>query len=70
MQQSSLYGSGALAGTIQIFSKKGREGHNKDIKISSGSFGTQKLDLSFDGQVDNYDYFTVTLISIPMVSPQ
>ncbi len=55
--QSSLYGSGALAGTIQIFSKKGREGHNKDIKISSGSFGTQKLDLSFDGQVDNYDYF-------------
>ena len=40
--QSSLYGSGALAGTIQLFSKKGRDGHNKDINISSGSFGTKK----------------------------
>ena len=32
--QSSLYGSGALAGTIQLFSKKGRDGHNNDINIS------------------------------------
>ncbi len=55
--QSSLYGSGALAGTIQLFSKKGREGHNKDINISKGSFGTQKIDLSFDGKNDYYDYF-------------
>ena len=51
--QSSLYGSGALAGTIQLFSKKGRQGHN----ISTGSFGTQKIDLSFDGKDNNYDYF-------------
>ena len=55
--QSSLYGSGALAGTIQLFSKKGREGHNKDINISAGSFRTKKLDLSFDGKENNYDYF-------------
>ncbi len=54
---SSLYGSGALAGTIQLFSKKGKEGHNKDISVSSGSFGTQKLDLSFNGKNDYYDYF-------------
>ena len=33
--QSSLYGSGALAGTIQLFSKKGRQGHNNDINISN-----------------------------------
>ena len=55
--QSSLYGSGALAGTIQLFSKKGRQGHNNDINISSGSFGTNKLDLSFDGKTDSYDYY-------------
>ena len=55
--QSSLYGSGALAGTIQLFSKKGRDGHNKEVGISSGSFGTQKLDLSFNGKNDFYDYF-------------
>ena len=55
--QSSLYGSGALAGTVQLFSKKGREGHNQNINISSGSFNTQKFDLSFDGKNDYYDYF-------------
>ena len=55
--QSSLYGSGALAGTVQLFSKKGREGHNNDINISTGSFNTQKVDLSFDGKDNNYDYF-------------
>ncbi len=55
--QSSLYGSGALAGTIQVFSKKGRDGNNQDINISTGSFGTKKIDLSFDGKVNNYDYF-------------
>ena len=55
--QSSLYGSGALAGTVQLFSKKGREGHNKDINISTSSFNTQKVDLSFDGKNNNYDYY-------------
>jgi vitamin B12 transporter len=55
--QSSLYGSGALAGTVQLFSKKGREGHNKEINVSSGSFNTQKIDLSFDGKNNSYDYY-------------
>lgn len=55
--QSSLYGSGALAGTVQLFSKKGRKGHNKDINISSGYFNTKKVDLSFDGKNNNYDYY-------------
>ncbi len=55
--QSSLYGSGALAGTIQLFSKKGREGHNQDVNVSTGSFGTRNVDLSFDGKNNNFDYF-------------
>jgi len=55
--QSSLYGSGALAGTVQLFSKKGQEGHSKVVNISTGSFNTQKVDLSFDGKNNNYDYF-------------
>ena len=55
--QSSLYGSGALAGTVQLFSKKGQEGHNKDVNISTASFNTQKIDLSFDGKSNDYDYF-------------
>jgi vitamin B12 transporter len=55
--QSSLYGSGALAGTVHLFSKKGREGHNKDAAVSTGSFNTRKIDLSFDGKNNYYDYF-------------
>ena len=55
--QSSLYGSGALAGTVQLFSKKGQEGHNQNVNISRGSFNTQKVDFSFDGKNNNYDYF-------------
>ncbi len=55
--QSSLYGSGALAGTVQLFSKKGRDGHNKDFNVSTGSFNTKKIDFSFDGKNNYYDYF-------------
>ena len=55
--QTSLYGSGALAGTVNIFSKKGREGHNKNIGVSTGSWGTKNLNISFDGKQENYDYF-------------
>ena len=40
-----------------FLTKKGREGHNKDFSISNGSFSTQKIDLSFDGKQDYYDYF-------------
>ena len=55
--QSSLYGSGALAGTVQLFSKKGREGHNQDINVSTGYFNTQKIDISAEGKYNNYEYF-------------
>jgi vitamin B12 transporter len=55
--QSTLYGSGALAGTVQLFSKKGKVGHNSDVNISKGSFNSQKIDLNFDGKKDVYDYF-------------
>ena len=27
--QSTLYGSGAIAGTINLYTKKGKEGHHK-----------------------------------------
>ena len=55
--QSTLYGSGAMAGTINLFTKKGREGHNKTFDISEGSFGTRNLNAAFDGILDNFDYF-------------
>ena len=39
-----------------IFSKKGRDGHNKNIGVSTGSRGTKNLNISFDGKQENYDY--------------
>jgi vitamin B12 transporter len=55
--QSTLYGSGAIAGTINLFTKKGREGQNQSAEISEGSFGTRNLNASFDGTLDKFDYF-------------
>ncbi len=56
--QSSLYGSGAIAGTINLYPKKGeKEGHYQDGFISEGSYGTRNISLSFDGMNDNLDYF-------------
>ena len=55
--QSTLYGSGAIAGTINLFTKKGREGHHQTVNLSEGSFGTRNLNTSFDGTLDKFDYF-------------
>jgi vitamin B12 transporter len=55
--QSTLYGSGAIAGTINLYTKKGSEGHNSSGSISEGSFGTRNVNLSYDGKEDKFDYF-------------
>ena len=55
--QSSLYGSSAIGGTINLFTKKGKEGHHNDIEISTGSNATKNFNISFDGKEENYDYF-------------
>ena len=55
--QSTLYGSGAIAGTINLYSKKGREGHFKNGSISKGSNGTHNINLTFDGKENKIDYF-------------
>ena len=55
--QSTLYGSGAIAGAINLYTKKGKEGHNHSGSISEGSFGTRNMSLSYDGKENNFDYF-------------
>ena len=55
--QSSLYGSSAIGGTINIFTKKGREGNHKKYDILRGSNGTTNLQASFDGADENHDYY-------------
>ena len=55
--QTSLYGSSAIGGTINIFTKKGREGHNRDINVSTASNNTKNFNISFDGKNELYDYY-------------
>ena len=55
--QSSLYGSSAIGGTVNIFTKKGKKGKNREIDISSGSNGTKNINLSYSGANEKHNYF-------------
>ena len=53
---SSIYGSGAVGGVIQIFTKKGKL-LNKTVDIEFGSRGHQMLSTSIGNSVNNWRYF-------------
>jgi len=55
--QSSVYGSGAMGGTINITTKKGQPGSQKDFFYNTGSHGTQNLSFSLGGADDEKDYY-------------
>lgn len=47
--QSALYGSDAMGGVIQIFTKKGRSGHGGAISVEAGSYGTKETRANLHG---------------------
>jgi vitamin B12 transporter len=53
---SAVYGSGAVAGVIQIFTKKGGEAFSPSISYGFGTFNTQKLDMAVSGMAGQFDY--------------
>jgi len=55
--QSSLYGSNAIGGTINIFTKEGKEGHNQDIQVETGSLNTKNIYYSANGSNDKINYY-------------
>lgn len=47
--RSSLYGSEAIGGVIQIFTRKGREGFHPEFEVGAGSHATYKGDVGASG---------------------
>ena len=47
--QSSVYGSGAIGGTINIYTKEPKEGFHKDFQYNTGSNGLQNISGSISG---------------------
>ena len=55
--QSSVYGSGAIGGTINITTKKGETGFQKNIQYNTASHGTHNLTLSLSGADEDDDFY-------------
>ena len=55
--QSSVYGSGAIGGTIHVFTKKGEPGFKKNVNFTTGSHGTNNLATSVSGGDENMNYY-------------
>lgn len=55
--QSSVYGSGAIGGTINIFTKTPREGFHKDFQYNTGSNGLQNIVGSISGANENNSFY-------------
>lgn len=54
--QSTIYGSEAMAGVINIITKKGKGKPKMDVSLEAGSFGTYKPVLSVYGGTEKLDY--------------
>ena len=55
--QSSVYGSGAIGGTIHVTTKKGEPGFKKNTSYTTGSHDTHNLATSVSGGDENMNYF-------------
>ena len=55
--QSSLYGSDAMSGVINIITKKGKKGEQRrTVTIQGGSYGTIQGAATVSGSIDNWIY--------------
>ena len=55
--QSSVYGSGAIGGTINIITKRGEPGFQKKVNYNTSSNSTHNLALSMSGADEKNDFY-------------
>lgn len=55
--QSSIYGSGAMGGTVNITTKKGKKGFHKNMDLTTGSEHTLNFSGSISGADDKSDFW-------------
>ncbi|MEO8013274.1 MAG: TonB-dependent receptor [Polaromonas sp.] len=53
---AAVYGSDALGGVIQIFTKRGEDGFSPFVGVGIGTYNTRKLDAGFSGASGGFDY--------------
>ncbi len=53
---SVLYGADAMAGVVQIFTRKGQQGFHPSLSFGAGSYNTQKVTAGARGGVGDWDY--------------
>jgi vitamin B12 transporter len=53
---SAVYGSDAVAGVVQIFTKKGEGPFAPVVALTYGTYQTHRLDVSASGSADAFDY--------------
>ena len=55
--QSTLYGNSAVGGTINIFTKKGKQGKHQDATVRTGNNNSQDVFYSIDGADEKQNYY-------------
>ncbi len=53
---AAVYGSDALSGVIQIFTRRGEGGFSPYLGFGLGTYGTRKAEAGFSGQSGSFDY--------------
>ncbi|MBV8034673.1 TonB-dependent siderophore receptor [Roseateles sp.] len=53
---SAIYGSDAIGGVVQIFTRKGGSKTSLDLGVAAGNLGTAKLDGAMSGSAGIFDY--------------
>ncbi len=53
---AAVYGSDAIGGVIQIFTKRGEAGFAPFVGVGLGTYNTRKLDAGFSGASGGFDY--------------